>query len=1021
MHEVRWPIALGIAWLGGSLAWTVLAAWRIARFARAMKRADAAPGAIVDRVEVLSARLGLRRPPRVVISGGRVSPMVWALLGRATLVVPRGLWQTIDDDQRDALLIHELAHLRRGDHRVRLIEMLATGLYWWHPALWWARRELHRAEEACCDLWVVWAMPGARKTYATALVAAVEYLSSTRPVGLPAGASGMGQVADLSRRLGMILKDDTPRGLSRGGILTLAAVALLLLPWRPSTAQEPAKAETPKAETTAPKGDEAKPEATTTPPGDDPKAKFTAREAVTAGVQDDLDDATAKLVGQYNLQEIQLLTTRLKLAEAELAKAEQLHQSGSVSEAELSQAKAGVLEIKARLAAQKPAPEGTKEQVKILAERLDLACRAEERAKGLLEQGAISEMAYNKVLDEAIAVKLRLAALKHKGPGRGTSEANLLAWRLKLAQRNETMAKTMLDQGSINEAAFNKVKDETRTLQALVDSPDRRPAADVRNPDVGDEVQILRERVKLAEKNEARAKEQRAGGRISEQEYDKAQDETLQIKQTLASLGRRASDEPRNNDAGDEAQILGERLRLADRNVELAKNRFDTGAITEEQLNQVKDQALQIKARLDSPESRRPDDAGDEAQILGERLKLAQATLERYKQLRQSNAISESEVDKASAEVLELRARIAAIAERRRDRAKVSDVPDDLRHELERAQERLKWSKGMAEKQYVSPAQVQADEAAVDAAKKRIVAHWVDRETASKQREAEARLIAAQLQSRRAMVAKAEGQRRLVQVDVSHNARLEAKGKGFVSIDEKEKADAQLAIAEAGVAEARAEAQEVEARLAQVTGVRPPAIEAAPPAAPKPSDADKRIDALESKLDRVLKELETLRKEKAETPRATLRGDLSLQLQRLIQDRTRTNTNEGMVLGMYSILLGHPPSEEEMRRTLDSIAGTRDRASAALKLICAIAPDRADRALLGPFADSLSKEQGGSPAQWADRMYEAILDRAPSREETDGFVQALGHGEDRREALLRLMVDLAKRRANDATNAAAKQ
>ena len=67
---------------------------------------------------------------------------------------------------------------------------MTTGLFWWHPVVWWARRELREAEEQCCDAWVVWALPGAGRTYATALLECLDFLSPSL-VPLPEGASGL--------------------------------------------------------------------------------------------------------------------------------------------------------------------------------------------------------------------------------------------------------------------------------------------------------------------------------------------------------------------------------------------------------------------------------------------------------------------------------------------------------------------------------------------------------------------------------------------------------------------------------------------------------------------------------------------------------------------------------------------------------------------------------------------------------------------------------------------------------------
>src|SRR5262249_21456549 len=154
------------------------------------------------------------------------------------------LWNRLGEDERATLLAHELAHLRRRDHWVRGLELLATGLYWWNPVVWWARRELRAAEEECCDAWVVWTLPESARAYARALVSPVAYLCEARPA-LPPVASGFGHMYLLKRRLTMILRGTTPRTLSWHGSLAVLGVGALLLAFRPTWAQDPRPASEP--------------------------------------------------------------------------------------------------------------------------------------------------------------------------------------------------------------------------------------------------------------------------------------------------------------------------------------------------------------------------------------------------------------------------------------------------------------------------------------------------------------------------------------------------------------------------------------------------------------------------------------------------------------------------------------------------------------------------------------------------------------------------------------------------------
>jgi bla regulator protein BlaR1 len=258
--SLSWRLVVGFVWATGALLWWGMAGWRIARFQRRLRHALPAPVPIQRRAAELAGRLGLRRCPEVSFVIGPVSPLLWAVWGPPRLLLPSNLWERLSGDQRDAILVHELAHLRRRDHWVRRLELLVLGLYWWHPVVWWARRELREAEEQCCDAWVVAVLPAAAREYALALVETVTFLSPVR-AALPLAASGIGQVQRLKRRVTMILRGKVSRSLSWVGGVTVLGMAVLLLPlglaWpqahaevdepadRPAAVDEPAPREDP--------------------------------------------------------------------------------------------------------------------------------------------------------------------------------------------------------------------------------------------------------------------------------------------------------------------------------------------------------------------------------------------------------------------------------------------------------------------------------------------------------------------------------------------------------------------------------------------------------------------------------------------------------------------------------------------------------------------------------------------------------------------------------------------------------
>lgn len=234
----RW----GWAWAIGSAVVLVLALVRARRFHGIVSRARPSPEPIQDLARTIAKRLGIRRYPDVVLVDAAVPPLVWGFLCRARIVLPSRLLVEIDGEELHGLLAHELAHVRRRDHWMRYIELVATAAWWWLPLTWWARRRLREAEELCCDRWAVWCAPAAREAYATALLRTVTFLSRTRG-RTPAPAVGMSAIPGVKRRLGMILETQNGAPVLRRTTLLvcLALPVFALLPAQAVSEPEPAK------------------------------------------------------------------------------------------------------------------------------------------------------------------------------------------------------------------------------------------------------------------------------------------------------------------------------------------------------------------------------------------------------------------------------------------------------------------------------------------------------------------------------------------------------------------------------------------------------------------------------------------------------------------------------------------------------------------------------------------------------------------------------------------------------------
>lgn len=233
-----WRLAALMIWSLGATLCAATVALQVIRFRRLLRAAHPADETLREEVAEMAHRLGLQRPPEVLMIPARLPPLVWAFTGPPRLLLPTELWDRLDDPQRQTVLAHELAHLRRRDHWVRWLEAVTLVLHWWNPLAWWARRQIERSEEQCCDAWVVWALPDAVDAYAEALVATTAFLSGPRPRWL-VGATGIGRITDLKRRLSMILSESeaAPARLARPAsrvVLIAGVIAVLLLPgWSP--------------------------------------------------------------------------------------------------------------------------------------------------------------------------------------------------------------------------------------------------------------------------------------------------------------------------------------------------------------------------------------------------------------------------------------------------------------------------------------------------------------------------------------------------------------------------------------------------------------------------------------------------------------------------------------------------------------------------------------------------------------------------------------------------------------------
>jgi beta-lactamase regulating signal transducer with metallopeptidase domain len=190
-------------WLAGVLIFSVRMAWGCRQISALRRRGSAADGETCAIITNLARRMGLNRPVRTLVSALANGPSVIGWL-RPVLLIPAATLAGLTPEQLDAVLAHELAHIRRYDYLVNLLQMAVEALLFYHPAVWWISTRIRQERELCCDDVAVQAC-GNPLVYARAL-AALEKLRPAIPA-MAMNAAGAPLLYRIQRLVGVRAPD----------------------------------------------------------------------------------------------------------------------------------------------------------------------------------------------------------------------------------------------------------------------------------------------------------------------------------------------------------------------------------------------------------------------------------------------------------------------------------------------------------------------------------------------------------------------------------------------------------------------------------------------------------------------------------------------------------------------------------------------------------------------------------------------------------------------------------------------
>jgi len=227
------PALLMIVWaIGGVLFWAVVACRyvTITRIIRSARPIDEGPLRV--SLEQIALDLKLRRVPDLLATETVTSPFLFGLT-QPRIVLPDALLGRLSDLELKAVLTHELVHWKRHDTWIGWLQVLGQSIYWFHPLVWWANRQIRHERECVCDEMVLSLGRISPRQYGESIV---RVLTESRARSLMAGSLvGVFEPgAKLQNRLEEIMNyESINRQFTWATRLALTVFAALFLPMAP--------------------------------------------------------------------------------------------------------------------------------------------------------------------------------------------------------------------------------------------------------------------------------------------------------------------------------------------------------------------------------------------------------------------------------------------------------------------------------------------------------------------------------------------------------------------------------------------------------------------------------------------------------------------------------------------------------------------------------------------------------------------------------------------------------------------
>src|SRR5690242_16005342 len=220
------PAFLAVVWLWGFLV--VIFHWyfRWRRISAAIRKSVLLQeGREVKTLRRLERALGMRKATEMLLSRTSLEPGVFGIT-RPVLLWPEGISERLEDAHLEAILAHELWHVRRRDNLAAAIHMVVEAIFWFYPLVWWMGARLLEERERACDEEVL-ESGNDRQVYAESILKICEFCIAS-PLACVSGVTG----AELKKRVAYIMTKNLSHKLdfSRKLLLSIAGLLAVVVP-----------------------------------------------------------------------------------------------------------------------------------------------------------------------------------------------------------------------------------------------------------------------------------------------------------------------------------------------------------------------------------------------------------------------------------------------------------------------------------------------------------------------------------------------------------------------------------------------------------------------------------------------------------------------------------------------------------------------------------------------------------------------------------------------------------------------